>query len=975
MAKERPLSIPVILGFKGKGLDEAIRDTKRLSSQLGRLSDTAVKAAVGFAAFKGGQLVANFARDAIDAGRDLQVNMNGLQSVFGSATGEMVEFSKGMSSMGMSMAATAKASTFIGSVLKQSGFAMEEVTKQTQFLIKAAADLSLTFGYDVQEALLAITALFRGEYDPIEKFGVAMKQSEIESVKLERGLSKLTGSAERFADATIRLELFTERSGDSLGAYERQANTLRVAQDVLRASFQNLQQILGAAMLPAVRDLTIAIQPLLTAIGPVLATAIQSLIPLINSLAQNNEQVIRTFVGFIKAIAVATAVMAQIAKHIVENIDGYILLAKTIAIVATGLYSLRIGVAIMNTLRDATMAFNIAANLSAVALKRIKYGLVAIPVVGWALGLIGLATDFYGLTSSAEDATKSIDEMFDIEELMQAGAGISSVDAATAGLNDTLAETAGAAGTATDAVGDFYKKLLDEVEKQQAKLELEGFGASPALINAILGSGEQWREVFNSVVASGLDSVRAVQQLFAATTSGYEEAMAEWETNVLEPFKEFQKEAESARDSFVEFLGEFDVLPSIETTLGQFEASAVSLLESIEEKLADAFDNGHLLQSSYDNLLAYARDELNVLRDIERQRDQLLARRDAALQLIDSVNKSVVASGDITRLLRDVQNETDKIDVVEFARHTLEAGGDLREFKTALISNFIDPIEEAAGKSEKLVNGFRGVVARTREYVENLKALRALGLDPMLFNQLVQAGVEAGAETAQALIDGGSETINEVNGLFGELNSLGAELGEETAQVMYGQGALFVDGIVAGLESQLAELETMADSLASSFTTTFEQVLVQGIEDAIEAAHEALENMPSLPGGPSITPGGGGGGGGGGAGGGGSAGGTNVPPPLLPSLINQAAAANAAAAAAAAADAAEANRIGQIVNLPRPSRFPIAGTTTPLPSQTYVNIYTASSGRSVANALTRFNTTNPTQNQSATNSRSLKSGG
>jgi hypothetical protein len=36
MAKERPLSIPVILGIKGKGLDEAIKDTKRLSTQLGR---------------------------------------------------------------------------------------------------------------------------------------------------------------------------------------------------------------------------------------------------------------------------------------------------------------------------------------------------------------------------------------------------------------------------------------------------------------------------------------------------------------------------------------------------------------------------------------------------------------------------------------------------------------------------------------------------------------------------------------------------------------------------------------------------------------------------------------------------------------------------------------------------------------------------------------------------------------------------
>jgi hypothetical protein len=40
-------------------------------------------------------------------------------------------------------------------------------------------DLAATYGYDVQEALLGMTALFRGEYDPIEKFGVAMKQNEI----------------------------------------------------------------------------------------------------------------------------------------------------------------------------------------------------------------------------------------------------------------------------------------------------------------------------------------------------------------------------------------------------------------------------------------------------------------------------------------------------------------------------------------------------------------------------------------------------------------------------------------------------------------------------------------------------------------------------------------------------------------------------------------------------------------------------
>jgi hypothetical protein len=271
MAKERPLSIPVILGIKGKGLDEAIKDTKRLSTQLGRLSDTAVKAAAGFVAFKGGQLVANFARDAIDAGRDLQVNLNGLQSVFGELTPQMVEFTKATAGIGLSMAESAKAATFIGSVLKQSGFSMGEVTEQTQRLVRAAADLSLTFGYDVQESLLAITALFRGEYDPIEKFGVAMKQNEIEGEKLARGLEGLTGSAERLVDQQIRLELFYQRSADSMGAYERQAGTLRVVQDNLRATFANMQQILGSQLLPVVADLTASLTPLVQAIGPILA--------------------------------------------------------------------------------------------------------------------------------------------------------------------------------------------------------------------------------------------------------------------------------------------------------------------------------------------------------------------------------------------------------------------------------------------------------------------------------------------------------------------------------------------------------------------------------------------------------------------------------------------------------------------------------------------------------------------------------
>jgi hypothetical protein len=176
----------------------------------------------------------------------------------------------------------------------------------------------------------------------------------------------------------------------------------------------------------------------------------------------------------------------------------------------------------------------------------------------------------------------------------------------------------------------------------------------------------------------------------------------------------------------------------------------------------------------------------------------------------------------------------------------VSAGTSLKEFRTALLYNFVEPIAQATSRADELVSGYRAVVERTREFVENLKTLRALGLDPMLFNQLVEAGVEAGGETAKALVEGGSDTVTEVNSLFKELDELGKELGENTAVVMYGQGENFVDGIVAGLEAQAGELEISAKSIAEAFTTTFEQVLIDGINAAIDAAEAAMARMPRI---------------------------------------------------------------------------------------------------------------------------------
>ena len=383
-------------------------------------------------------------------------------------------------------------------------------------------------------------------------------------------------------------------------------------------------------------------------------------------------------------------------------------------------------------------------------------------------------------------------------------------------------------------------------------MQLEALGATEGLIDAILGSGDQWQQVFNDVVSRGVDSVREVQALFGQTKAGFDEAMAEYEREVLEPFKRFKEAALQAKDAMLEFTNSIEILPTVERELGRFERAAADNLERIEEDLEDAFDNEYLLEENYKNLLNYARDEFAVLQRIERQRDDLLARRDAAAQLIDSVQRSVRSSADLVNILRDVQDETERVDMTKIVKDTIKEAQGLREFEVIVTSAVVEPIEEVVSKSRQLVEGYRGIVERTRAFVKDMKALRDLGLDPQLFNELVEAGVDAGGATAQALIDGGADTVNEVNGLFAELNALGEELGEETAQVMYGQGELFVNGIVEGLEAQATQLEEQAMQLASAFTATFQEMLVAGIEIAIAAAQAALANMPTFPGMPGF---------------------------------------------------------------------------------------------------------------------------
>lgn len=889
-----PGNIHVPISFNIDGLTRSVQQINRLSGTLRKLGTAFV--AVGTVAAAG---IGRFTGQSIQGAQELERNLAGLESVFKGSTDQMVAFSRSAADLGLSLSEAAKASTFIGSVLKQSGFSIQETADLTEELVTLGADLALTFGYDIQESLLAMTALFRGEYDPIEKFGVAMKQSEIDSEKAARGLDGLTGAAERFADQQIRLELLMERSSDAQGALERQSENLAVKQMQLRSAFLNLRDTMTLDLLPVFAKLTgmmtdqliRATPPLQNAfaqletpllriadqIGPVLEEVLLAIAGAVEALADfltdatdpttelgdSLQEMGNRFDLAMEAIAPVTAAIADFFEGIYKWIFGD---RNPIEFLVTGINQIIDGFSRLFTFLQVAIEQDVLAKALGAQLRG---GTNASgPIIDKffdevesrmqnradQLSQMNLEQDTEFLEKEMERRRRAFRES---EQELHLDVFLDTTPTID---DDTKDETV---KEVTDYVAEFFGTLADEIAKQSARLELQGIGLEDAVIQQILNS-QGWQDVYETIIEGGENLAKELNAAFFQTEEGMEQleeqakALAEAVAKTQEEMAalneelaqlEIDKAAEiaAATEQFLDFKesidNSVDALQTYTREIGQFEQQTRKDLERIEKQIEDAFDNGYLLAEAKENLLEYARAELGVLIEIQRQRDELLTERNAAADIIFGVARAITASGQITSLLKNVQDEVEKVQVKELFENVVNSADGLKEFKLTVERNYTETVKSTISQSAALVSSFQDVVDRTRKFIDNLKELRKLGLDPFLFNQLVEAGAEAGGATAQALVEGGADTINQVNALQAELEAMGVELGEQSYEVTKNSGEQFVSGIVDGLDAKLEDLENTALTLAASFSQTFAAAMSAGMDIAFDQIKSEIEAL------------------------------------------------------------------------------------------------------------------------------------
>ena len=520
--------LPILTTFNAAGINAASSALGALGASLKKAGLAAAGAAVGIKAI--GSSV-QFLSESVNAARDLNRNLYALDTVFGDLSERMTKFTKNADTMGMSQNQAAKTATFLGSVLKQAGFSMEDTATQTEKLTMLAQDLATTFGYDTSEALTAMTALFRGEYDPIEKFGVALKQNEVNALLAAKGMGNLTGQALLNAQQQVRLEQLYKRSADAQGAYAAQSDTLFGVQTRLNASFENLQATVGQALVPTITSFTDSLIPLVNGVGPDATTFVEglgdimkTLEPIMKPLAQIigilldfAGRLLTALAPVINLLAALITVVLELAADLLEHLAaGLIAISDLFVKFAEALNLGDAGGSILEFIGDFIQQSNILR-----------------PLLGWLVTAFERISQISsGTTPSATDETSKLIRQR-LERLGAIG-GAASVPGTDPG---------SAAKKATDYVKEFYDKLIDENRKRMASIRLSNAGASTALVESIVGSGEGWYKVYQNIISGGSAAIKKVQALFNTTKAGVKELEELAKTPLGELTKSLEEEA------------------------------------------------------------------------------------------------------------------------------------------------------------------------------------------------------------------------------------------------------------------------------------------------------------------------------------------------------------------------------------------------------------------------------------------------
>lgn len=291
-------------------LVDAARAASGLNDAAGKFASFASTATKVFAGAFAADKLLDGAKVAINAASDLEQAMGGVDAVFkGNADVIHGWAADSTDSIRITQAEWERLATVIGAQLKNAGVSMGELAPKTRDLMQLGADLAAQFGTSVPQAIEAVSSALKGERDPIERYGVTLKQAAIDAKALELAQGDQARAATQAVQAQATLALIFEQSADAQGAAARESETFAARMDSLKEKLGNMAAAIGGPLLDGVGSLADRFAEMAPVIEPI-GVAITSLI---SAIAQLPTPVLAVVAGLAGLLLIGPKIVGALA--------------------------------------------------------------------------------------------------------------------------------------------------------------------------------------------------------------------------------------------------------------------------------------------------------------------------------------------------------------------------------------------------------------------------------------------------------------------------------------------------------------------------------------------------------------------------------------------------------------------------------------------------------------------------------------
>jgi hypothetical protein len=233
-------------------MDRARGEATQRGAAIGSALGSAVGSLAGGALAAAGAKVTEFVTGSIDAYARLQdaISVTGVK--FGQQSASVEQFAQGAAkSFGLSNAAALEAANTFGTFGKAAELTGQPLADFSTQMTGLAGDMASFAGTTPDEAVTALGAAFRGEYDPIERYGVLINKEMVNQKALQMGLAATKDEITKGDEVMATRQLILEQTGQAQGDFARTGDSVANSQKRVAAETENAQAALGEKLAPA----------------------------------------------------------------------------------------------------------------------------------------------------------------------------------------------------------------------------------------------------------------------------------------------------------------------------------------------------------------------------------------------------------------------------------------------------------------------------------------------------------------------------------------------------------------------------------------------------------------------------------------------------------------------------------------------------------------------------------------------------